>query len=88
MEELSLCFNGETMCTSASFSILYGHSWQSETLVECSQPCRTIHIILRCGNVCGFSMMNAGAFSSVLFQVVLLLPGEGENVSEKHWTVE
>lgn len=30
--------------------------------------------------MCGLSVMNAGAFSSILLQVVLLLPREDENV--------
>lgn len=53
-------------------------SLQSEELVECSQHCRTIHIFSRYGNVCVVSVMNAGAFSLILFQVVLLIYREGE----------
>lgn len=41
-----------------------------------------------CQCVCGLSIMNAGAFSRILFQVVLLLPGGDKNVSKRHWTVE
>lgn len=37
--------------------------------------------------VCDLSVVDIGAFSSIL-QVVLLIPRGGENVSERHWTAE
>lgn len=38
--------------------------------------------------VCDLSVVDIGAFSSILLQVVLLLPRGGENVSERQWTAE
>lgn len=61
-----------------------------EALVECSQTCRTAYMLSRQDSmyVCGLSVMDVGAFSSILLQVVLLLLRGGENMSERHWTVE
>lgn len=91
MEKLSLYFTDETAFSSDGFSVLPGHlaSLPSEALVECSQPCRT-SVLSRYDSVDvrGLSVMDVGAFSSILLQVVLLLPRGGENVSERHWTVE
>lgn len=91
MEKLSLYFTDETAFSSDGFSVLLGHlaSLPSEALVECSQPCR-IYMLSRYDSmyVCGLSVMDVGAFSSILLQVVLLLPRGGESVSERHWTVE
>lgn len=92
MEKLSLYFSDETAFSSDGFSVLPGPlaSFPSEALVECSQPCRATCMLSRYDSMylCGLSVMDVGAFSSILLQIVLLLPRGGENVSERHWTVE
>lgn len=49
---------------------------------------QNIHAVKIRQHVCNLSVMDVGVFSSVLLQVVLLLPRGGENVSERHWTTE
>lgn len=62
-------------------------SLPSEALVERSQPCRTTCMLSRYDSlyVCGLSVMDVGAFSSIL---LVLLPRGGEDTSERDWTVE